>query len=374
MKKLIRIQNGKSKVIEANHFEKELELQEIVKKHPELIPLDELGEDTKPILIIGREFPLSDAGFIDLLGIDTSGLITIIEFKLEKNTDIRKAVAQTLEYAANLWGMSYDELDKKCRDFFRSDRCAIPELKDKKTLAQAVALHHKKTCQESDESFAEDDFRNLVATNLIKGEFRLILFCDEVDSRTKKAVEYVHTLSRFDFYCAVAEFYNDEGSQYIRSYLVTKEREDKQIEKQHAGKITFNEFIQTFPEKFKNYITIYQKFSEDISKINGYLSMGTKGFGAYFPTDKKPIKLFEGYPDDIWIMTKAGLAKQEEVVSSKAAQEFEESLNKLPLFRDALQAPGRLFRIKLNKINPKEFENLLLFYFSWHKKWFADKK
>ena len=372
MKKLVRIERGQAQVIEPKIFEKEQELQEIVKNYPELIPLEEIGEEFEPILIIGHEFSLGDAGFVDLLGIDASGLLTIIEFKLGKNADIRKAVAQTIEYAANFWGMTYHELDQKARDYFQSERCPITELKGKKTLSQAVAWHQKRTIKDDEGAFSEDDFRNTVSTNLVKGQFRLILFCDEVDSRTQRTVEYLHALSRYDFYCASAEFFDDAGVQFIRPFLVTEERDDKQTGKQHAGKISFEEFIQSIPDEFKRFVPIYQKFSEELPKINGHLSMGTKGFGAYFPLRENPLKFFDGYPDDIWIITKAGLEKRGENIPSEAKLELEDYLKKTPHFKEALSAPGGLLRFKFNKIGPAELEDLLNYYLSWHKKWFAD--
>jgi hypothetical protein len=374
MKKLIRIQAGQSKIIEGKTFQKELELQEIVKSHPELIPLDELGEDIKPMLIIGREFSVGDAGLVDLLGIDVTGLLTVIEFKLEKNTTIREAVAQTLEYAANLWGMSYQELENKCLAYFRSDRCSIPDLKTAKSLEQALAWHHKRTTPDGDVPFNGEDFKNRVIENLNKGEFRLILFCDEVDSRTKKAVEYIHTLARFDFYCASAEFFDDSGIQYIRPIMVTKERDDKSTEKRHAGKTSYNEFMIAVSENNRDFVPIYQKFAEAFEEISGRISWGTKGFAAYFPTSGGQLRLFEGYPDDIWIITKVGLEKYSDQVPPEAKLELEESLKSMPHFKKVLAAQGRLNRIRLSEISPADLDNLFGVYLNWHKKWFLDGK
>lgn len=373
MKRLVKISGGQSQVLEGKVFERERELQEIVKNHPEIIPLEELGEEFKPILIIGQEFPLGDAGFVDLIGVDDSGLITIIEFKLEKNTDIRKAVAQTLEYAANLWEMSYDDLDRKACEYFRSDRCADPEQKEKKSLAEAICWHHKKTIQDEGEGYSEADFKTALSTNLRKGQFRLMLFCDEVDARTKRTVEYLHTLSRYDFYCASANFFQDGSVQLITPFLVTKERDDKKSGKQHAGKITFEEFLRSIPEQHAKFRPIYEKFNDDLVNINGYLSMGTKGFGAYFPARESFIKLFEGYPDDVWIITKSGMAKKEELIPHEAMLDFEESMKKMPHFKEALIAQGKHLRYRFSKITPENFENLLRFYFLWRQKWFANE-
>lgn len=374
MKKLIKIQAGQSKIIEGKTFEKEKELQEIVKNHPELIPLDELGEDVKPILIIGREFSLGEAGLVDLLGIDVNGLLTIIEFKLEKNTLIREAVAQTLEYAANLWGMPYPELEQKCLAYFRSDRCTVPELKPVRSLEQALAWHHRKTTQEGEIPFDGDEFKEKVAANLSKGEFRLILFCDEVDSRTKKAVEYVHTLSHFDFYCASAEFFDDAGIQFIRPIMVTKEREDKQTEKRHAGKISYDDFIKTIPGAFQSFVPVYERFVEMFDEIAGKISWGTKGFAAYFPASDKGIRLFEAYPADIWIITKVGLEKYGNMIPLVARQDYEASMKEMSHFKKALITQGKLCKIKYSDISPADLEHLLKFCFDWHKKWFVDVK
>lgn len=149
---LVKIADGKSEILKPELFDKEVILQEIVKKHPEIIPLEEIDESYDQLLIIGREFNVEKAGSIDLLAIDTTGLLTIIEFKLDKNTDIRKVVAQTIEYAANIWEMSYDVLDKKVQEYFNSNRCDIKELKSK-TLVQAVRWHYKKEKKEDDSEF-----------------------------------------------------------------------------------------------------------------------------------------------------------------------------------------------------------------------------
>ena len=79
---LVKINNDKTEIITSKSFRKEEDLQEIVKKFPEIIPLEEINEDFDPLLVIGREFSLMGAGSIDLLAIDTNGFINIIEFNI----------------------------------------------------------------------------------------------------------------------------------------------------------------------------------------------------------------------------------------------------------------------------------------------------
>lgn len=81
---LLKINNGKIETIKPKSFEKKEMLQEIVKKFPEIIPLEEIDENFGPLLIIGREFPLETAGSVDLLAIDTSALQLLLNSNLKK--------------------------------------------------------------------------------------------------------------------------------------------------------------------------------------------------------------------------------------------------------------------------------------------------
>jgi hypothetical protein len=297
---LIKINKEKSELIRSQTFDKEDELQEIVKKFPEIIPLNEIDEDFRPLLIIGREFSLGNAGSIDLLGIDITGLITLIEFKLEKNTDIRRVVAQTIEYAANLWEMSYDVLDRKVQEYLKSNKCEITELKNK-TLVQAVEWHYRKTKKEEDEAFSSEEFIKTVSSNLQEGEFRLIIFCDSVDERTIRSVEYLNELSNFDIYCISTDEFEVDGKRFFKSNLITKNRKGVTGRKKHAGRISFDDFLNSVPTEL---VDVYRYFNERMKEVNGYYSMGTKGFSTYFLLNEKKIRLFEGYPDRISLLSK----------------------------------------------------------------------
>lgn len=76
-------------------------LQKYIEKNPHTIPIDEIKEDLR-LLILAREFP-TVSGPIDALGIDQDGNIYVIETKLAKNPDKRYVLAQVLDYGAALW-------------------------------------------------------------------------------------------------------------------------------------------------------------------------------------------------------------------------------------------------------------------------------
>lgn len=372
MRYLVKIADGKSEIIKPELFDKEVTLQEIVKKHPEIIPLEEIDESYDQLLIIGREFNVEKAGSIDLLAIDTTGLLTIIEFKLDKNTDIRKVIAQTIEYAANIWEMSYDVLDKKVQEYFNSNRCDIKELKSK-TLVQAVRWHYKKEKKEDDSEFSAEEFIKNVSSNLQKGEFRLIIFCDKVDERTKRAVEYLNLLSRFDIYCASTDEYEDGGKKYFKSTLVTADRTKISKEKKYAGKITFDDFLKTIPNEL---IETFNHLDGKMKETNGYYVMGTKGFAVYFQVGNEKMRPFAAYPNKIELISEnlieQDINKKTIVIPEDAKEDYEENMSKLNPFQDSFKHPGKYPTYKYSQLKPNELKDYFNFIFEWNKRWFTE--
>ena len=370
MGRLLKIRNQKTEIIVSKTIEREEDLQEFVKQFPEIIPIDEIDDEFKPLLVIGSEFTIKEVGSIDLLGIDSAGLITIIEFKLEKNFDIRKVVAQTLEYAANMWELPYDVLDQSVRNYLNSNRCAVEELRNK-SLSQAVEWHFIKNKSEEDKEFSTEDFIKTVTHNLQAGEFRLIIFCDKVDDRTKRTVEYLNELSRFDIYCASADFFETEGAHFIKPYLITKDRERSTSGKQHAGKLSFEEYIESIPMEFADHAKEIAAFRDRMTLLRGFLSMGTKGFAAYFVTPESKIKLFESYSRDFYLMTKNYVKTKGWDVPHESIEDYESRIEKILVFKDSFQNQKHWNRYRFNRIKPADLKNYFDTILDWYSKWFV---
>jgi hypothetical protein len=91
----------------------EATLQTLVKQHPETLPLDDIGGVDAPILIVGLESPLGN-GFVDVVGVDGDGLVTVIECKLDRNPEVkRKVIGQILGYGAYMWGLTYEAFEQQ---------------------------------------------------------------------------------------------------------------------------------------------------------------------------------------------------------------------------------------------------------------------
>ena len=82
------IQNGEVVEYTKKKVSKEIEIEEFLEKHIEILDKD--------IFIIGRQVPTATKTFIDLMGLDVDGNVVIIEIK--KGVSERKVVSQILEY------------------------------------------------------------------------------------------------------------------------------------------------------------------------------------------------------------------------------------------------------------------------------------
>lgn len=94
-------------VLEPTRFTAEALLHDLVEGAPQLLPL----AGSPSLVILGREVHLG-SGYADLLAVDATGDLAIIELKLASNSEAKRAVvAQVLSYAAFLDHMAYDDLE-----------------------------------------------------------------------------------------------------------------------------------------------------------------------------------------------------------------------------------------------------------------------
>lgn len=124
-------------------------------------------------MVFFQEEVVLGANSVDLLGLDASGGITVVECKLDSNREARRmVVGQILEYASQLWGMDYEEfvgLMTKEGD---------PPLSD--------ILRARLSAQWSDQAF-----RAGIETALHQGTFRLVIAISGARAELKEISEYL---------------------------------------------------------------------------------------------------------------------------------------------------------------------------------------
>src|SRR5207302_5778340 len=109
------------------------------------------------------------SGFTDLVGVDAQGGMLVVETKLARNGEIRrKVIGQVLEYAAYLWGMSFDDFD------------ALFLNRENKSLLELL--------WQKDATIDKDQVRQAVGENLASGKFQLIIAVDAINPELEKII------------------------------------------------------------------------------------------------------------------------------------------------------------------------------------------
>jgi hypothetical protein len=123
----------------------------------------------------------TDSGPIDLIGVGSTGSITIMECKLAKNSDSkRKVVGQILDYAAALWETDLDAFAAAFK--VKSEGRLDPfEALRRRHFADGSAWDQEETC------------RAEVARRLETGDFRLVIAVDSIDPELRRIIQFVNT-------------------------------------------------------------------------------------------------------------------------------------------------------------------------------------
>ncbi len=272
--------------IEASTFDKENYLQQYIYDNPNSIPLYDIKEDIR-LLILAREFS-TNSGPIDAIGVDRDGEIYLVETKLYKNPDKRTVVAQVLDYGASLWRWS--------RDF--NEFLSV--------LSQATEKQFGQTVQEKLKNFfgiTDEDMVVLldaVARNLDNGSFKFVVLMDKLESRLKDLIVYVNQNSKFDLYAVELEYYRHQEYEILIPKIYGAEvKKDIKVSSGTSGiRRKWDEpgFLETLsqqsePETVEAVKTLYQ-FSKGQANEIKFGTGSTRGsFNAVF-SDINPRSVY----------------------------------------------------------------------------------
>ncbi|MBL8776748.1 MAG: hypothetical protein JNK12_12470 [Acidimicrobiales bacterium] len=184
-------EGGESPVLEEVAAHDEAQLQERMKHHPDLLPIDEF-DLAGPLMVIGRETRLP-SGAVDLLGVTPAGDVVIIEFKTgPQNPDFRSALSQLVDYGSDLWRMSYEQFEAKVVvPYLTGPRCAEGPTKAKASLLEAAAAQWEATWQEDDAA----GFIDRLTAALAVGEFHFVVVAQRFTDAMERTAEYLNMQS-----------------------------------------------------------------------------------------------------------------------------------------------------------------------------------
>lgn len=156
----------------------ESELQRILARYPQLLPVTQFDPLFGPPVCIGREIP-TGAGPLDLLYVSPSGYLTLVETKLWKSPEARRqVVAQIIDYTRQIVRWDFGKLEDAFAGY--AAQAGI----EQRGLATYVA-------EQADENLDEMAFTDAVRRGLRHGRRLLLIVGDGIRENVEEMAAYL---------------------------------------------------------------------------------------------------------------------------------------------------------------------------------------
>lgn len=260
-------------------------LQNLLAKHPSVLPTADVDPIYAPLFLIGREIP-TENGRIDNLYVTPSGHLVIVETKLWSNPEARRAVVgQILEYAKAVKNWDYEKVNEAYKAYNKTK---------KKLFDALVAAGHK-------DASDQIEFVDVLTKNIRKARFLLMIVGDGIRENVEELLE--HTGDMIDMHHNIAlcemEMYKIGTSKIVIPHLTAHTTivkrtvvsiEDGNIkineieEEKPTAKVQHNKTLLTDEEFIKNYIKSHRNvtteqintFMNDVRNLGFYINYGEK--------------------------------------------------------------------------------------------------
>jgi hypothetical protein len=178
-------------------YPSEAALHDLVEQAPQMLPL----AGSPRLTILGREVRLG-TGYADLLAVESSGRLVIIEVKLAGNAESRRAVvAQVLSYAGYLQGLDPGQLESQVLAA---------------QLGQAGSVLAAVEADDQQHALDRTAFAEGLGRTLAEGSFRLVIVLDSAPDELLQVVGYLQLVSdRIDIDLVTVTAYDANGSRVL---------------------------------------------------------------------------------------------------------------------------------------------------------------
>jgi hypothetical protein len=177
------VTNGQPSRINYSAIDSEMKLEDILVKG-----LDILSED---LMLLGRQIQTSYGKFIDMLGIDVEGKLTIVELK--KHRTPRDVVAQAIDYASWVQNLSYDEV----KEIFEKQNAGVKF-----------------------ESAFSEKF-DIQPPEKVNQEHDMIVVCAELDPETERIINYLSDNHSVPINAVFFRYFQTAGQEFLsRNWLI----------------------------------------------------------------------------------------------------------------------------------------------------------
>ena len=159
------------------------------------------------LMLVGRQVATSYGKFIDMLAIDVSGNLFIIELK--KNRTPREVVAQLIDYASWVQTLSYEDI--------------------------ATLYAEKNSGNKLEEGF--DNAFGVSLPEQVNQSHELIIVASELDPSTERIIGYLADNFGVPINAVFFRVFRDEGRDYLaRTWLVAPEEAERKASKARVKK------------------------------------------------------------------------------------------------------------------------------------------
>ncbi len=200
------------------------------------------------LTVLGREVRLG-SGYADLLAVESTGRLVVIEVKLSTNAESRRAVvAQVLSYAGDLQGLDLAQLESQIL---------------RQHLGAAGSVLGAVQADERQDIVDPATFHDGISRSLADGGFRLVIVLDSTPDELIQVVGYLQMVTdKIDIDLVTVTAYQVNGSrvlvpQRIEPARRTSEMSDAAVSVRQSGSQTdgsqdFRSAIDQAPPEFRD--------------------------------------------------------------------------------------------------------------------------
>jgi len=233
-------------------------LHDLVQKAPQMLPL----AGSPRLTVLGREVRLG-SGSADLLAVESTGRLVIIEVKLAENAESwRAVVAQVLSYAGYLQGLDPEQLESRILGRHLEASGSV--------LAAVQAAGHEDVVD-------PEDFREGLVRSLADGSFRLVIVLDSAPDELVQVVSYLQSVTdKIDIDLVTVAVYDVGGSQVLVPQRMEpgrrmRELSDAQVTARQAsdvypGSAEFRSVVAALPPARRDALTRLADWAETLKR------------------------------------------------------------------------------------------------------------
>jgi hypothetical protein len=271
--------NGRWLPLAPTAYLAEAELHYLVGNAPQMLPL----AGTPQLTVLGREVRLG-SGYADLLAVESTGRLVVIEVKLSTNAESRRAVvAQVLSYAGYLQGLDLGQLESQIL---------------REHLGAAGSVLGAVQEDERQEVVDPEAFHDGISRSLADGGFRLVIVLDSAPDGLIQVVGYLQMVTdKIDIDLVTVTAYEVKGSrvlvpQRIEPARRTREMSDAAVNARQSGTQTdgsreFHSAIDQAAPEFRDNLARLTDWAESL-EAEGLARLATRK-GTSGSTSLKPL-------------------------------------------------------------------------------------